>query len=133
MFPSSTVRACSVYNKRLARVFTGCHIFCCIAQLVYTLTLTLLTNCISECSIITMLTVEANRVKLTLKALPQFLDTCQCCYYIDKADMFVPRCLQDIRTRLLSRHISGLVHYNHKLKTRTTEEITTSRCRLNSP
>lgn len=34
-----------------------------------TFTLTLLMNCISECSIITMLTVEASRVKLTFKTL----------------------------------------------------------------
>ena len=57
---------------------------------------------------------------------PQFLDTCLCCYYIDMADKFVPQYSQDIHTRQLSRHILGLVHYNHKLKTRKTEEITTS-------
>ena len=57
-----------MFNKLSVRVFTGCHIF--IVLLAYTLTLTLLKSCISECSIITMLTVEASRVKLTFKTLP---------------------------------------------------------------
>ena len=111
--------------KLLVRIFTWCHMCCCIACMYPYL------DTVDELHLRMFHYHNADSRSQScytdIQDTPQFLDTCSCCYYIDMADTFVPRYSQDIHIRQLSRHILGLVHYNHKLKKRRTEEITTSR------